>query len=202
MAWDDTEVRDALKLSIKVGARRDRDRDLLGTALAFALHRFRFFGRDSISFLFLLPLALPGIITGMSLNRFYDVAGLDLSLWTIVVGHATFCVVVVYNNVVARLRRTSASLIEASMDLGADGWQTFRYVTLPTISDRARRRRAAGVRALVRRGDRHLLHGRGRTTRCRLHLRLHPPGAPAPGRQRVALVVLLLTVIPVVSRCA
>ena len=50
------------------------------------------------------------------------------------IGHATFCIVVVYNNVLARLRRTQTSLIEASMDLGADGWQTFRYVTLPTIS--------------------------------------------------------------------
>jgi putative spermidine/putrescine transport system permease protein len=81
-----------------------------------------------------LPLALPGIITGMSLNSFFVFAHIQVSMWTIVVGHATFCVVVVYNNVVARLRRTSPSLIEASQDLGADGWQTFRFVLWPVLS--------------------------------------------------------------------
>jgi len=79
-------------------------------------------------------IALPGIITGMALNSFFSFAGVAFSIWTIVIGHATFCVVVVYNNVLARLRRTSPSLVEASMDLGADGWQTFRYVTWPTLS--------------------------------------------------------------------
>src|SRR5205814_9700355 len=99
----------------------------------FAIHRFRFFGRESVSFLLLLPIALPGIITGMALNSFYVFAKLPFSIWTIVIGHATFCIVIVYNNVVARLRRTSSSLIEASMDLGASGLQTFRYITLPVI---------------------------------------------------------------------
>jgi putative spermidine/putrescine transport system permease protein len=107
---------------------------VLGTMAAFAIHRFRFFGRESISFLLLLPIALPGIITGMALNSFFSFAGVSFSTWTIVIGHATFCVVVVYNNVLARLRRTSPSLIEASMDLGADGWQTFRFVTWPLLS--------------------------------------------------------------------
>ena len=101
---------------------------------AFAIHRFRFFGRESVSFLLILPIALPGIITGMALNSFYVFAGVGFSIWTIVIGHATFCVVVVYNNVLARLRRTAPSLYEASMDLGADGWQTFRYVTWPVLS--------------------------------------------------------------------
>ena len=102
---------------------------------AFAIHRFKFFGRESVSFLLLLPIALPGIITGMALNSFYVLRrGCRSRCWTIVIGHATFCVVVVYNNVLARLRRTSPSLVEASMDLGADGWQTFRYVTWPAIS--------------------------------------------------------------------
>jgi putative spermidine/putrescine transport system permease protein len=101
---------------------------------AFAIHRFRFFGRESVSFLLLLPIALPGIITGMALNSFYVFAKVPFSIWTIVIGHATFCVVVVYNNVIARLRRTSSSLIEASMDLGADGWQTFRFVVWPVLS--------------------------------------------------------------------
>src|SRR4030095_5048198 len=95
---------------------------------------FRFFGRESVSFVLLLPIALPGIITGMALNSFFSFAGVSFSMWTIVVGHATFCVVVVYNNVLARLRRTSPSLLEASMDLGADGWQTFRFVAWPTLS--------------------------------------------------------------------
>src|SRR4029077_21207301 len=95
--------------------------------------RFQFFGRDSVSFLLVLPIALPGIITGMALNSFYVFAGLGFSMWTIVIGHATFCVVVVYNNVLARLRRTSGSFFEASADLGATDFQTFRYVTMPTV---------------------------------------------------------------------
>jgi putative spermidine/putrescine transport system permease protein len=86
-----------------------------------------------VSFLFVLPIALPGIITGLALNSFFVLWGVDFSLWTIVVGHATFCVVVVYNNVLARLRRTSGSFFEASADLGATGFQTFRYVTLPAV---------------------------------------------------------------------
>ena len=106
----------------------------LGSAAAFAVHRFRFFGRELVSFILVLPIALPGIITGMALNSFFVTGGIALSLWTIVIGHATFCIVLVYNNVIARLRRTATSLTEASMDLGADGWQTFRYVTLPVIS--------------------------------------------------------------------
>ena len=133
-AWDNTEVRNALVLSIKAALGATGVALVLGSVLSFALTRFRFFGRDFISFLFVLPIALPGIVTGMALNRFFDVAGFNPSLWTIVIGHATFCMVIVFNNVVARLRRTSPSLIEASQDLGADGWQTFRYVTWPTIA--------------------------------------------------------------------
>ena len=133
-AWHDGDVRSALWLSARVGLLATGIALVLGSAAAFAIHRFRFFGRESVSFLLLLPLALPGIITGMALNSAYVFAGVSFSIWTIVTGHATFCVVVVYNNVLARLRRTSGSLVEASMDLGADGWQTFRYVTWPTIS--------------------------------------------------------------------
>src|SRR5439155_12485696 len=106
---------------------------VLGSMAAFAVHRFRFFGRDTISFALVLPIALPGIVTGMALNSTINAAGIGFSLFTIVVGHATFCIVVVYNNVVARLRRSSRSIEEASMDLGADTWQTFLYVTLPAI---------------------------------------------------------------------
>ena len=134
VAWHDPDVRSALWLSVKVGLLATAVALVLGSMAAFAIHRFRFFGRESVSFLLLLPIALPGIITGMALNSFYVFAQVKFSIWTIVIGHATFCVVVVYNNVLARLRRSSPSLIEASMDLGADGWQTFRYVTLPVIS--------------------------------------------------------------------
>ena len=133
-AWHDHEARSSLWLSLKVGFTATVIALLLGTAAAAAIYRFRFFGREAVSFLLLLPIALPGIITGMALNSAYAFAGVRFSIWTIVVGHATFCVVIVYNNVLARLRRSSPSLIEASMDLGADGWQTFRYVTFPTIS--------------------------------------------------------------------
>jgi putative spermidine/putrescine transport system permease protein len=101
--------------------------------IAFAVHRFRFFGRDTVSFLVLLPIALPGILTGIALNTTFRTFGLDFGLLTVIVGHATFCIVVVYNNVIARLRRTARSTQEASMDLGADTWQTFRFVTLPGL---------------------------------------------------------------------
>jgi putative spermidine/putrescine transport system permease protein len=134
VAWHDEAVRTSLWLSIKIGLAATAIALVLGTMASFAIHRFRFFGRESVSFVLLLPIALPGIITGMALNSFFSFAGVSFSIWTIVVGHATFCVVVVYNNVLARLRRTSPSLLEASMDLGADGWQTFRYVTWPTLS--------------------------------------------------------------------
>ena len=106
--------------------------------MSLAVHRFRFFGRNSISFALVLPIALPGVLTGIALASAISYGnaafGLQFSLLTVIVGHATFCVVVVYNNVVARLRRTPGSLVEASMDLGGDGWQTFRYVTWPGIS--------------------------------------------------------------------
>jgi len=134
VAWHDPDVRNSLRLSVEVGLIATAIALTLGSMAAFAIHRFRFFGRESVSFLLVLPIALPGIITGMALNSFYVFAGISFSIWTIVIGHATFCVVVVYNNVLARLRRTAPSLYEASMDLGADGWQTFRYVTWPVVS--------------------------------------------------------------------
>ncbi len=132
--WTNEEMRQALYLSLKAGLVATSIALVLGSAASFAVHRFRFFGREAVSFLLVLPIALPGIITGMALNSFFTFAGWNLSFWTIVVGHATFCVVIVYNNVIARLRRTQTSLIEASMDLGADGWQTFRFVTFPVLS--------------------------------------------------------------------
>ena len=132
--WHNHEMRHAFTLSLKAAAVATTIALLLGTAAAFALHRFRFFGREAVSLLLVLPIALPGIITGMALNSFFSFWSIDLSYWTIVIGHATFCIVIVFNNVIARLRQTQTSLIEASQDLGASGWQTFRFVTFPVIS--------------------------------------------------------------------
>ncbi|HEY6056925.1 MAG TPA: ABC transporter permease [Candidatus Limnocylindrales bacterium] len=126
-------VRDALLLSLEAAFGATAVAVVLGSLAAFAVHRFRFFGRDTVSFMLVLPIALPGIVTGMALNATINAAGIPFSPFTIVVGHATFCVVTVYNNVIARLRRSSRSIEEASMDLGADTWQTFRHVTLAVI---------------------------------------------------------------------
>jgi putative spermidine/putrescine transport system permease protein len=136
-AWHNEEARSALVLSLKAAGIATAIALVLGTAAATAVSRFRFFGRDTITFLLILPIALPGVVTGIALNSFFTnnpVHSVSPSLWTIVIGHATFCIVIVYNNVVARMRRTQTSLTEASMDLGADGWQTFRFVTFPVIS--------------------------------------------------------------------
>src|SRR5215475_11698039 len=131
VAWHDPQVRSAFLLSVRVGLVATALALLLGSAVAYALHKFRFFGREAISFLLVLPLALPGIITGIALNSFFSFTGVQLGTITIVIGHTTFCIVVVYNNLIARLRRTPGSLAEASMDLGARGPQTLRFVTFP-----------------------------------------------------------------------
>ena len=131
VAWNDPEVRSALWLSVQVGLAATVLALVLGGMVSFALHQFRFFGRDAISLLLVLPIALPGIITGIALNSFFSFAGIQFSILTIVAGHATFCIVVVFNNLIARLRRLPGSLTEASMDLGGRGWHTLRYVTLP-----------------------------------------------------------------------
>ena len=132
-AWEREDVWAAIGLSFRVALVSTALAMVLGTLAAAGLARTRFFGRDAISLLLILPIALPGIVTGIALRTAYHTAEIPFSFWTIVVGHATFCVVVVYNNAVARLRRTSPSLIEASMDLGADSFQTIRYVILPQL---------------------------------------------------------------------
>jgi putative spermidine/putrescine transport system permease protein len=143
-AFESESAREALLTSIEAGVVAMLIAIVLGTLIALAVGRRRFFGRDSISFLVVLPIALPGIVTGVALsNTFTQVAEIPLSLMTVIIGHATFCVVVVYNNVVARLRRTSGSFEEASADLGADPWQTFRMVTFPSM------RSALGAGALL-----------------------------------------------------
>jgi putative spermidine/putrescine transport system permease protein len=101
---------------------------------AGAVYRSKFFGRETISFLLVLPLALPGIVSGIALRSAIGLLDIPFSFWTIVIGHATFCMVVVYNNVLARFRRMGRSQIEASMDLGATSFQTFRFVILPELA--------------------------------------------------------------------
>lgn len=133
VAWNRPDIWEALLLSVQVALIATGVALLLGTLAAAAVARRSFFGRESVSLLIILPIALPGIVTGIALRSAYSLADIPFSFWTIVLGHATFCVVVVYNNAVARLRRTSPFLIEASMDLGANGFQTLRYVLLPNL---------------------------------------------------------------------
>jgi putative spermidine/putrescine transport system permease protein len=133
-AWDRPDVWQALSLSVQVATIATAVALVLGTLCAAAVARSNFFGKEGISLLVILPIALPGIVTGIALRSAFGLMEIPFSFWTIVLGHATFCVVVVYNNAVARFRRMSGSLIEASYDLGADGFQTFRYVILPNIA--------------------------------------------------------------------
>ena len=133
-AFKTESVREAFLTSVEAGLIATGIALLLGTLASLAVVRHRFFGRETISFLVVLPIALPGIVTGVALsNTFTQVLGVPLSLLTVIVGHATFCIVVVYNNSVARLRRLPVSFEEASADLGAHTWQTFRHITLPSM---------------------------------------------------------------------
>ena len=127
------EMQEALSLSIRVALLSTAAALVLGTLAASAVYRSDFFGKEAISFMLILPLALPGIVTGIAMRSAISLMGIPFSFWTIVIGHATFCVVVVYNNVLARFRRSSGSMIEASMDLGANSFQTFRHIVLPNI---------------------------------------------------------------------
>jgi len=133
VTWNRPDVWEALQLSVKVASISTVIAMILGTLCAAAVSRTRFFGRETISLLVILPIALPGVVTGIALRSAFSLAEIPFSTWTIVLGHATFCVVIVYNNAVARFRRTSGSLIEASMDLGANMFQTLRHVILPNI---------------------------------------------------------------------
>jgi putative spermidine/putrescine transport system permease protein len=132
-AWHNGGARDALWLSLRLAFVAALVALVLGTLLAFALQRFRFFGKSVLSFVVVLPIALPGIVTGIAMNAGFRQLGFELGFATLVVAHATFCIVLVYNNVIARLRRLSPNLEEASSDLGADTFQTFRFVTFPLV---------------------------------------------------------------------
>ncbi len=136
-AWDNGGVRGALWTSVKAGLGATAVAMILGLMAAFAVQRYRFFGRETVSLLVILPIALPGIVTGIALNNAFRTVlspfGIQLGLFTVIVGHSTFCIVTVYNNVLARLRRLGTGVEEASADLGADTFQTFRYVTFPLL---------------------------------------------------------------------
>jgi putative spermidine/putrescine transport system permease protein len=135
--WGDTVdnpgARSALLSSLEIAAVATVLALVLGTMAAFAVQRYRWFGRDAVSFLVILPIALPGIVTGIALNAAFTAGGIPLGFLTVVVAHATFCIVVVHNNVLARLRRMGTTLEEASADLGADTFQTFALVTFPQL---------------------------------------------------------------------
>ena len=132
-AFNDAGIRSSFATSVQVAIGATVVAIVLGSLLALAVARFRFFGREAIAFIVILPLALPGIVTGLALNTAFRAIGFDFGVTTIIVGHATFCVVVIYNNAIARLRRTSRSFEEASTDLGADTFTTFRRITWPAI---------------------------------------------------------------------
>jgi len=201
MAFRDEDVRAALRNSLEAAVIATFVALLLGSLASFAVHRFRFFGRNTLSFALVLPIALPGIVTALALSSFIDFTrvsiGLNFGLLAVIIGHATFCVVVVYNNVVARLRRTPGSLQEASMDLGADGLQTFRYVTLPVIRTALL---AGGLLAFGLSFDEIVVtkYLAGTTTTLPLWIYNNFQRINAkPEINAVAVVVLLLSLIPV-----
>jgi len=200
-AWDDPDVRRAIIGSLQAAVGATLIALVLGSCAAFAVQRFRFFGRETISFVLVLPIALPGIVTAIALSSAVDFGnrlfGLEFSIWTIVIGHATFCVVVVFNNVIARLRRTPTSLVEASMDLGADGWQTFRYITLPAIKTALV---AGGLLAFGLSFDEivvtNFMAGNKLTLPIWIFSNIRQP-RQQPVVNAVALVMMLLSVVPV-----
>lgn len=187
----------AMRLSLMVAAVATALAILLGTLAAFAMARRQFAGKESITLLFVLPIALPGIITGLALLSGMRTLRLDPGFWTIVAGHATFCLVIVYNNVVARLRRIPPSWVEASMDLGADGLQTFHYVLLPQIATALL---AGGMLAFALSFDEIIVTlftaGHQQTLPIWFYSELFRP-RERPITNVVAVVVILVTLVPI-----
>ena len=198
IAWNRSDVWEALVLSLQVAAISTLIALALGTLAAAAVYRMKFFGRESISFLLLLPIALPGIVTGIALRSAMGLVDIPFSFWTIVVGHATFCVVVVYNNVLARFRRTASSQIEASMDLGASSFQTFRHIVLPAIATALL---AGGMLAFALSFDEVIVTtftaGQQETLPIWIFNQLTRP-RQRPVTNVVALFVIAVTIIPIV----
>lgn len=194
-----SDIIESVTLSLKIATLSTAIALVLGTLAAAALWRSTFFGKNAVSLLLLLPIALPGIITGLALLTAFKTINLEPGFFTIVTGHATFCVVVVFNNVIARFRRTSWSLVEASMDLGADGWQTFRYVVLPNLGSALL---AGGMLAFALSFDEIIVTtftaGHERTLPLWLLNQLGRP-RDVPVTNVVALLVMLVTTIPILG---
>jgi putative spermidine/putrescine transport system permease protein len=185
---------------VKVGLIATSIALVLGTLAAAALWKSTFFGKDYVSLLFILPIALPGIITGIALRSAFNILDIPFSIWTIVLGHATFCIVVVFNNALARFRRLSGSMIEASMDLGANGIQTFRHVVLPQIGSALL---AGGMLAFALSFDEVIVtvftNGlNNRTLPIWIYEELFRP-RERPITNVAAVMVMVVTIIPVVA---
>ncbi len=199
VTWERPDVWAALGLSVRVASISTVIALILGTLCAAAVSRTHFFGREAVSLLVILPIALPGIITGISLRSAFNLADIPFSFWTIVLGHATFCVVIVYNNAVARFRRVSGSLVEASMDLGANSFQTFRYVILPNISTALL---AGGMLAFALSFDEVIVTtftaGQQQTLPIWMYEELVRP-RERPVTNVVAMVVVLVTFLPILG---
>jgi putative spermidine/putrescine transport system permease protein len=197
VTWNRPDVWPALALSLQVATVATAAALILGTLAAAGVYRSNFFGREVISLLLLLPLALPGIVTGIALRSGMALLGLDFSFWTIVLGHTTFCVVVVYNNVVARYRRMAYSQVEASLDLGATSLQTFRYIVLPAIATALL---AGGMLAFALSFDEVIVTtftaGQQETLPIWIFQQLTKP-RQRPVTNVVALFVIAVTVIPI-----
>ena len=199
VAWERQDVWDAMTLSFQIALWSTGIAMILGTLAAGALARTQFFGREAINLLLILPIALPGVITGIALRSSYHSMDIPFSFWTIVIGHATFCVVVVYNNAVARLRRISPSLLEASMDLGANAFQTFRYVLLPQLGSALL---AGGLLAFALSFDEVIVTtftaGQQTTLPIWMYQELIRP-RQRPVTNVVAVIIIALTFIPIVA---
>jgi putative spermidine/putrescine transport system permease protein len=197
VAFARSDIWAAMRLSLAVAALATLCAVMLGSLTALAMSRSRFAGKEGITFLLILPLALPGIVTGIALLTAIKFAGIDPGFWTIVAGHTTFCVVIVYNNVVARLRRLPPSWIEASMDLGADGWQTFRYIVLPQTATALL---AGGMLAFALSFDEIIVTlftaGHDRTLPIWFFNELFRP-RERPVTNVVAVIVMIVTFIPI-----
>jgi putative spermidine/putrescine transport system permease protein len=198
VAWRNQDIWAALRLSFTVAAVATAVALMLGTLLAAAVHRTKFFGREAVSFFVILPIALPGIVTGIALRSSISLTEIGFSTWTIVVGHATFCIVVVYNNVLARYRRLPGSLFEASADLGASGLQTIRHVLLPNLGTALL---AGGMLAFALSFDEIIVTtftaGQQQTLPIWIFSSLTRPRS-RPVTNVVAIMVILVTAIPIV----
>jgi putative spermidine/putrescine transport system permease protein len=199
VTWARQDFWDALTLSVQVAFVAMAIAMVLGTLAAAAMYRFKFFGKEAVTLLILLPIALPGIVTGISLRSAFAIGEIPFSYLTIVLGHATFCIVVVYNNAIARLRRSSPALIEASMDLGADTFQTFRHVILPNLATALL---AGGMLAFALSFDEIIVTtftaGQQETLPIWMFRQLARPHQ-RPGTNVAAIIVMIITFAPILA---